>query len=102
MVDLDKKFSYSSAVKLNFDKSKAELFINTNPVTTGELKYTITGLLADKKAEVSVIDFNGRVLLQKTVSSYRNNSVNIKTLPAGMYKLVVRVDDLLLQRSFSK
>ena len=102
MVDIDKKFSYSSIIKLNFAKVKGELFITTNPVYNGELRYNITGLASDKKIQVSVIDYMGRVLLQKTASSITNNNLKISALPAGMYRLQVRSDDMLLQKSFTK
>lgn len=102
MIDKDGKFSYSSLVKVNFDKLKAELFIQTNPVVNGELRYTITGLSTGKKAEVSIIDYNGRLLLKNTISSLMNNTLKIHHLSAGMYKLVVRVDDTVMYRNFIK
>jgi hypothetical protein len=102
MIDKDGKITYSSMVKVNYEKLKGELFIQTNPVLNGELHYTITGLSASKKAEVSIIDYNGRLLLRNTVSSLMNNTLKISHLSAGMYKLVVRVDDTLLQQSFIK
>lgn len=102
MIDKDGKITYSYLVKVNFEKLKAELFIQTNPVTNGELRYSITGLSTNKKAEVSIIDFNGRLLLKNTVSSLMNNTLKISHLSAGMYKLVVRVDDTMLQQSFIK
>lgn len=102
MTDKDGKVTYSSIVKLNYDKLKAELFIQTNPVTTGELRYTITGLTTGKKAEVSIIDYNGRLIMRNTISSLMNNTLKIPHLSAGMYKLVVRVDDTMLQQSFIK
>lgn len=102
MIDKDGKSSYSYLVKVNFDKLKAELFIQTNPVVNGELKYTITGLSAGKKGEVSIIDYNGRVVLRNTISSLMNNTLRIPHLSSGMYKLVVRVEDNIMERSFIK
>lgn len=102
MVDKDGKFTYSSLVKINFAILKAELFIQTNPVVNGELKYTITGLPSGKKAEVSIIDYSGRVVLRNTISSLMNNTLRIHRLSSGMYKLMVRIDDTLLQQGFVK
>ena len=102
MVDKDGKVTYSSIVKINYETLKAELSIQANPVTNGELRYTITGLQSGKKAEVSIIDYNGRLLLRNTVSSLMNNTLKVSHLPAGMYKLMVRIDDTLLQKSFIK
>lgn len=102
IVDKDGKISYSAMVKINFDNLTPELFIQTNPVTNGELRYTVTGLAAGKKGEVSIIDYNGRLLLKNTISSLINNNLKISHLPAGMYKLVVRIDDKVMQQSFVK
>lgn len=102
IIDKDGKFSYSPLVKVNFEKLKAELFIQTNPVVNGELKYMITGLATGKKAEVSIIDYNGRLLLKNTISSLFNNTLRIPQLSAGMYKLIIRIDDTILQKSFIK
>ncbi|HKG69658.1 MAG TPA: T9SS type A sorting domain-containing protein, partial [Segetibacter sp.] len=102
IIDKDGKVSYSYLVKVNFEKLKAELFIQTNPVSNGELRYTITGLSTGKKADVSIIDYHGRLLLKNTVSSLMNNTLKVSHLPSGIYKLVVRVDDTLLQESFIK
>lgn len=102
IIDKDGRISYSYMVKVNFEKLKAELFIQTNPVTNGELRYNITGLPTGKKAEVSIIDYNGRLILRNVVSSLMNNTLKIPHLSAGMYKLVVRIDGTILQRSFIK
>ncbi|HEY6503804.1 MAG TPA: CHRD domain-containing protein [Chitinophagaceae bacterium] len=100
--DLDGKFSYSPVIKINIKEAKAELSITANPVIDGLLRYTITGLPAHKKADVSIIDHSGRVMLRSTTSSLINNEVNIANLAAGMYRLIVRIDDSILQQSFIK
>jgi hypothetical protein len=102
MIDKDGRVTYSSMVKINYETLKAELTIQANPVVNGELRYTITGLQAGKKAEVSIIDYNGRLLLKNTVSSLMNNTLRIQNLSAGMYKLIVHIDDTVLQKSFIK
>ena len=102
MVDKDGTSSYSSTVKVNFDKPKAELIIQTNPVVNGELRYMIAGLPTNKRAEVSIVDFNGRLLVRTSVSSSTNNTVRIAGMAAGMYKLIVRMDDTILEKSFIK
>ncbi|HEX8278393.1 MAG TPA: T9SS type A sorting domain-containing protein, partial [Segetibacter sp.] len=102
MIDKDGNSSYSYLVKVNFEKLKAELFIQTNPVVNGELKYTVTGLSAGRKGEVSIIDYNGKLVLKNTMSSLMNNTLRIPHLSSGMYKLVVRVGDDVMQRNFIK
>jgi hypothetical protein len=74
----------------------------TNPITNNQLKYMITGLSGNNKAYVSIIDFSGRVVAKATAQTLANNSINVANLPSGIYKLVVRVDDNMLQQSFSK
>lgn len=102
MIDKDGKITYSSIVKVNFDKLKAELFIQTNPVVNGDLRYTITGLSTNRKAEVLIVDLNGRLLLKNTISPLMNNTLKISNLSAGTYKLIVRMEDTTLQQSFIK
>lgn len=102
MTDKNGRITYSYMVKVNFEKLKAELFIQTNPVANGELKYTITGLTSGKKAEVSIIDYNGRLILKNAVSSLMNNTIRIPQLAKGMYKLIVRIDDTVLEKGFIK
>ena len=102
MIDKDGRITYSSLIRLNYENLKAELFIQANPVVNGTLRYTITGLSTGKKAEISVIDYTGRLVLRNTISSLINNTLEIPRLSAGMYKLVVRFDDTVLQKSFIK
>jgi hypothetical protein len=101
MNDADGKFSFSSTVRINYQRSKGELTILSNPVRGGVLRYTITGLPAEK-AEASVIDFKGRVVVKTTVSTLFNNEINVSQLAPGLYNLVVRVNDELMQQSFIK
>lgn len=102
MNEANGQFSYSSAIRINFRQSSAELMILANPVSTGVLRYTITGLPVAGKAEVSIVDFNGRTVSKTSASSLMTNEINIRNLSAGTYKLVVRLNDLLLQQSFVK
>ncbi|MFI5130513.1 MAG: CHRD domain-containing protein [Chitinophagales bacterium] len=102
MKDDDGKFAYSPVVKINFKESKAVLSIISNPVTDGQLKYIVTGLPANKKADVTIIDYNGRVVSRSTSSVFAINNINVTKLPAGVYRLVVRTDDNTLQQNFVK
>ncbi|MEP7109494.1 MAG: CHRD domain-containing protein [Ferruginibacter sp.] len=102
MIDMDGKYSYSRVVRINNQRPNAELMLLSNPIQDGELRFIITGLSVDKKASVSIVDFNGRVAAQKFISTMANNSLSLKKLSAGMYKLVVRIDDTTLQQTFMK
>ena len=102
MVDKDGKYDYSRVVRINNLQSGAGLKLLSNPVSNGDLRFLITGIAGDRKAAVSIIDFSGKIISQKNVSSMATNSINIKRLPAGMYKIVVRIDDKQLQETFMK
>ncbi|TDH20880.1 CHRD domain-containing protein [Segetibacter sp. 3557_3] len=102
MVDKDGKFSYSPVVKLNIRKNQPELTIMQNPVVGTQVKFAITGLAADEKAEVSIVDMNGRAIYKKTSSSLANGLIQVGNLSSGLYKLVVRVQETVLQQTFSK
>ncbi|MBC7888112.1 MAG: CHRD domain-containing protein [Ferruginibacter sp.] len=102
IIDKDGRYSYSRIVRINYLKPGAEVTLLSNPIVNGELRFIITGLSVDKKAEVSIVDFNGKRLAQKIVSTFTNNSMSLKKLSAGMYKLVVRIEDKILQQTFIK
>lgn len=102
MVDKNGNVSYSQAVRINYMKPTAELNILTNPVVKGVVRYNITGLSSDKKAEVSIVDFGGRVMFKTVESGLSTNTIEVGKLSPGIYKLIVRVEGLLLQQSFIK
>jgi hypothetical protein len=102
MTDIDGGFSYSPVIKINFKESKAALSIRTNPAANNRLQFVITGLPTDKKAAVSIIDQTGRIVMRSTASSLLNNDINVANLAAGMYRLIVQVDENILEQSFIK
>ena len=102
IVDLDGKITYSPVIKINFDKLLAELSIMANPVTNGLLRFTITGLPTSMQAEVSIIDFAGRALLRSTTSTLGTGALNVTKFAPGIYRLLVKVGDRILQQSFMK
>ena len=102
MVDKNGSFSYSPNVRINFKQATVALNILSNPVTKGMLRYNITGLSTDKKVEVSIIDFNGRLISKTVQPGLSTNDINVSSLAAGMYKLVIKIDDVQLQQSFLK
>ena len=74
-----------------------------NPVINNKLRFTITGMASEQKAEISVIDLGGRTMLKTAVSTLLNNNIDISKLSSGMYKLLIKMDDgKVLQQSFSK
>ena len=102
MTDNDGKLSYSPAIRINFKIAQAALSILTNPVVNGQLRYIITGLSGNKKAEVSIVDYGGRVMNKSIANSLGNNTISVGNLASGMYKLIVQVDGEVLQQSFTR
>ena len=102
MINTDGTFSYSPVISVVFTGAKVILSIVPNPVVTGVLVYTITGLSSEQKATVKIVDFTGKVITTATVSTLQNNRLNVGTIPAGLYKLVVNVNGTQLQKTFSK
>ncbi len=102
MIDMDGRFTYSPVISLQFNGSKATLSIVPNPVVNGVLLYTVTGLPADAKANIRVIDFNGRTVSTGVVSTLQNNRLYVGNLPSGLYKLIVNINGTTLQKTFGK
>lgn len=102
MVDTDGQLSYSNTIRINNKLSAAALSIATNPVSGGMLQYVITGIPTNKRANVSIIDYTGRVVMRTTASTLTTNRISIGNLAAGMYRLVVQADGDILQQGFTK
>ncbi len=102
-VDEDGQFVYSPIIRINYSRSKAGLTIMPNPVINNKLRFTITGMASEQKAEISIIDLGGRTILKTVASTLLNNNIDISTLSKGMYKLLVKMNnDTVLQETFSK
>jgi hypothetical protein len=103
VIDEDGQFVYSSIIRINYSQSKTGLTIMPNPVINNRLRFTITGMSGEQKAEISVIDFGGRTMLKTSGSTLLNNNIDISSLSSGMYKLIVKIDnETVLQHNFSK
>ena len=48
------------------------------------------------------MDYSGRILIRTTAFTMDNNLIPVGKLSAGMYKLVVKIDDMIMQQSFIK
>lgn len=103
MIDADGKFVYSTIIRINYSLSKAGLTIMPNPIVNNKLRFTLTGMASEQKAEISVIDLGGRTMLKTTASTLLNNNIDISRLSSGMYKLVIKMNNgTVIQESFSK
>lgn len=102
-IDADGKFVYSPTIRINYGQSKAGLTIMPNPVANNKLRFTITGMTSEQKAEISIVDLGGRTMLKTAASTLVNNDIDISNLSKGMYKLIVKMNNgTVMQESFSK
>jgi Cu/Zn superoxide dismutase len=102
MTDIDGKVSYSHIVRVNMETGKGSLVVLSNPVTNGMLRFVVTGMQANGAAEATVVDYSGRVVLKARATLQGTNELPVGNLGAGMYRLVVKVNNELLQQSFVK
>lgn len=87
---------------LAFEKLKVKLMILNNPVLQGNLRFIITNTTISKKADISVLDYTGRIVIKSTAYSSINKNIDVSRLTAGIYILVVKLDGLQLRQSFIK
>ena len=102
MTETDGKVSYSNVIRVNFKTGKGELTLLANPVRNGVLRFVVTGLPATEKAEATVMDYNGRVVVKTLTTLTGTTEINIGQLAAGMYRLVITAGGEVMQQSFVK
>lgn len=102
ILDADGQISFSPVIRINYTGQSASLLISPNPVAQNQVAYRITGFSSNKKAVVSVIDYMGRIVATETGNIYTNDKIDISKLPAGMYQLIIKVEDTILRQSFTK
>lgn len=89
-VDFDGKETVSKTVSINFDgksQSKAKVYPTlVKDVINIELSQ-------DTKAEISVRDLMGRVVLTQIVTGGVNATLDLSSLPSGMYLLSIRSNE---------
>ncbi|WP_207491609.1 CHRD domain-containing protein [Aridibaculum aurantiacum] len=101
MVDKDGRIEYSPVARINFTSTEASLVLLSNPVKN-TLHYTLGGLRTADKTEVSIIDQHGRRIHSERVAASGVHQVDISRLGAGVYILVAKTDDHVLQQRFVK
>lgn len=94
----DPSFSWSNSIQNDISTSEKSVKIYPNPVKD---VLNIQGLNEQDKVQLSIVDVNGKVLIQKNVntSSYQ---WNIKTLPAGSYFLQIEKQNKIYTYPFIK
>lgn len=93
---------YSNIIKVSYQGGRGALTILANPVTNGMLRFVVTGLPGQQKAEASVVDYGGRVVARSQASLLTNNEIAVGHLASGMYRLVIRAGNESIQESFVK
>ena len=89
-VDFDGKETVSKTVSINFDgkgQGKAKVY----PTLVKDV--VNIELAQDTKAEISVRDLTGRVVLTQNTEGATNTSLNLSNLNSGMYLLSIRTNE---------
>jgi hypothetical protein len=91
MVEKDGSFAYSGIVNISLSGLITKISVFPNPVNTGEARVNIS-TLTEGLVYWKLMDNSGRVVLNNTQQLYRgtnNMTINVSTLPSGMYYLNV-------------
>ncbi len=89
-VDFDGKETISKTVSINFDgkgQGKAKVYPT---LVKDAVNVELSG---DAKAELSVRDLTGRVILTQNTEGVANSTLNLSSLNSGMYLLSIRSND---------
>ncbi len=101
MVDKDGKSAYSQVVKINFAHEESGIILMKNPVSNS-LNFVVNGLQSTQKADVSILDMNGRKLNRTVISGGGNQQINTAALSGGIYMLQVQVGNEIMVKRFLK
>lgn len=94
----DPSFSLNTQSQENIGSSNRSVKIYPNPVKD---VLNIQGLSTQYKVQLSITDVNGKVLAKKSTSN-SSYALNIKTLPAGSYFLLIQSQNKYETLSFVK
>lgn len=97
-VDKDGKFTLSKQALINMDAATA-VKIYPNPVLS---KLTITGLNAGGNTTLQVFDMQGKMILQKQISSTDTYTLETSSLKSGNYLLKISNDGIVITKGFVK
>jgi hypothetical protein len=88
MIDIDGKFTYSRTVSVREKKNDATLLVSPNPAK--DILYVQAK--GSEQVTLQITGVNGRILQQQKIALNGNTSfsVNIQSLPAGNYYLVLK------------
>jgi len=88
MIDIDGKFTYSSTVSVKRTENSAVLLVT--PIPAKDILYVQAK--GSEQTTIQIADVNGRILQQQKISlnGTTSFSVNIQSLPAGSYYLILK------------
>ena len=101
-VDKDGKFTFSKVLKVNLDTKAFAFNVIGNPVKGNILNIGIESATINK-GSITIVDLQGRKLLQQNISWLAGTSQRLITLPnlaKGMYSAVLQVDEELYSVKF--
>jgi hypothetical protein len=103
LTDLDGQFKYSDVRGINFGKSFAGLVtIYPNP-TAERINVDISGMDLDAgKIDLSVFDMNGRRVIYKNIGGNGIELINVDSLPASTYNVMVKQGENVFQQRIIK
>lgn len=102
MTDLDGKTTYSAVITINFKTGRASLNLLANPVKGNQLRFQLSGVVNPLNANASIRDISGRLLVKSRNVNAGVNTIDISALSKGMYKLMVTINNELVEVSFLK
>lgn len=83
-IDNDGKFAYSKTVSINNTKNEVSISVYPSPAKNQVVISNLTG-----NNNISIVNTNGQVVLQKSNLSATSINVDISSLPNGMYSIVI-------------
>ena len=101
-VDKDGKFTFSKVLKVNLETKAFAFNVIGNPVKGNILNIGIESATINK-GSITIVDLQGRKLLQQNISWLAGTSQRLITLPNlanGMYSAVLQVDEELYSVKF--
>ena len=103
-VDKDGKFTFSKVLKVNLDSKAFTFNVIGNPVKGNILNIGIESATINK-GSLTIIDFQGRKILQQNISWLAGTSLKPITLPTlanGMYSAILQVNEELYSVRFAR
>ena len=103
-VDKDGKFTFSKVLKVNLDTKAFAFNVIGNPIKGNILNISIESATINK-GSLTIVDLQGRKLLQQNISWLAGTSQRSITLPNlanGMYSAILQLDDELYSVKFGR